>query len=387
MVVTGISMITANGDNKEEFVEQAQSGRGGIRKTDLFPTDRLRTDYFGQVKGQFAYEVEQEDQASRLECIFDHLTQQLLADADLTAAGFSEQNERACFSFATSVGANDYITAHVKGSILNSISKSNIYKLPVKMGIKGPVFVNTSACAAGTTAIGTAFSMVKSGVADIAVAGGVDPLTEFSSYGFHSLQSLSGSPCKPFDKNRDGITLGEGGALFVVEEYEAALKRGAHIYGEILGYGLGNDAYHATSPDPSGQGAYRVMSQALNQAGIEAEAVDYVNAHGTGTRINDSMEVKAIEALGCKCSVTSTKSQTGHCLAAAGAIEFAAAILSMTHERIFPNVNLEEEIESEGNIQFVRGQSLHRELNYVLSNSFAFAGNAASIVVGRYVDG
>lgn len=384
VVVTGMSVLCAGGNDKNAFMQNTRTGKCSIRKTDLFSTEKLRTDYFGQIEKPYIYEVEKEDQPSRLECLFADLGEQLLEDARLTKEEIAGKEERAGFSFATSVGANDYITAYVKGTMKNALAKSNLYKLPSALGIGGPVFVNTSACAAGTTAIGTAYSMLVSGAADMVIAGGIDPLTEFSSYGFHSLQNLSAVPCRPFDKNRDGITLGEGGALFVLEELTAARERGAHIYAELSGYGLGNDAYHATSPDPSGKGACRVMKQAMEQAGIQPEEVDYVNAHGTGTLINDSTEVKAMEQLGLSCAVTSTKSQIGHCLAAAGAIEFAATVLSMQEQEIFPGVHLSEEMETQAPIRFVKDRAEKRRIKYALSNSFAFAGNAAVAAIGRY---
>lgn len=384
VVVTGLSVMAANGRNKKEFLQHSAAGIGGIRKNSLFSTENLRTDYFGQIDRAYIYEVEALNQASRLETIFADLMNDLYLDAGLTVEIVEKKREKAGFSFATSVGANDYVTAHVKGNIQNSISKSNIHKLPEKLGIKGPIFINTSACSAGTTAIGTAFSLISSGEADFMIAGGIDPLTEFSSYGFHSLQNLSSSPCRPFDQKRDGITLGEGGALFVLEDYATAKERKAHIYGEILGYGLGNDAYHATSPDPSGAGAKRVMKQALKQSKISKDLIDYVNAHGTGTQINDSMEFKAIREINSNCFVSSTKSHTGHCLAAAGAVEFAAILLSIENEMIFANLNLEEALE-ENEKQLVRNTVINQKINYALSNSFAFAGNAASLAVRRSV--
>lgn len=377
-------MLCAGGNNKEEFIKNAKVGKCSISETDLFPTEKLRTNYFGQIKKPYIYEVVKLEDKSRLECMFCDLGEQLLEDGGITVDYIKNKKERAAFSFATSVGANDYITAHVKGTIKNSLGKSNIYKLPRQLGVGGAVFVNTSACAAGTTALGVAYSLITSGVADLVIAGGVDPLTEFSCYGFHSLQNLSSTPCRPFDRNRDGITLGEGGALFILEELSAAKERNAHIYAEILGYGLGNDAYHATSPDPSGNGAYRVMKQAIEQAGIEETEIDYINTHGTGTVINDGMEIKAIERLNSECVINSTKSQIGHCLAAAGAIEFAATVLSVESGEIYPSVNIEDEVEKSSNITIVKGTTKKKEVKHALSNSFAFAGNAASVAVGGY---
>ncbi|MGI6117473.1 MAG: beta-ketoacyl-[acyl-carrier-protein] synthase family protein [Bilifractor sp.] len=383
VVVTGLAMMSAGGNDEKEFTDHARNGFCGIRRTDLFPTDKLRTDFFGQLSRDYVYEVHTLEEKSRTECIFRDLADQLLADAGITADDIREMGGKAAFSMATSVGVNDYITAHVNGTLRESLARSNIYTMPESLGIRGAVYVNTSACAAGTTAIGTAYSLIRSGEADLVIAGGIDPLTEFSSYGFHSLRNLSGRPCRPFDRNRDGITLGEGGALFVVEDRESARKRGAKIRAEILGYGLGNDAYHPTSPDPTGQGACRVMEQAIEQAGISEKMIDYVNAHGTGTVINDDMEVKALDLLGAECTVTSTKSQIGHCLAAAGAIEFAATILSMEKEEIYPVLNLTDPIPLGKDQEYVIGQTEHRKIRYAMSNSFAFAGNAASVVIGR----
>lgn len=381
-----MGVIAANGSGAKEFLENSVNGRGGIRETDLFPTDKLRTAYFGQVRKDYIYEIESVEQPSRLEMIFDDLCAELLGDAGLTVGQIAGCGSRAAFSFATSVGTNDYTTAQVKGVLAHAISKSNLYKLPVKLGIKGPVFVNTSACSAGTTAAGTGFSLIRAGLADLVVAGGIDPLTEFSSFGFHALQSLSESPCKPFDRNRNGISIGEGGALFMLEELESAKRRGAAIYGELLGYGLGNDAYHPTSPDPTGMGAYRVMHQAVQQAGIADEEVEYVNAHGTGTVLNDDMEVKAIARLNGHPLVSSTKSLTGHCLAAAGAIELAATVLGIKEKMVVPTVSSTDMEFAESGMTFITGRGLDRSVRYALSNSFAFGGNAASILAGAYAD-
>ncbi|MBE9915095.1 beta-ketoacyl-[acyl-carrier-protein] synthase family protein [Paenibacillus donghaensis] len=386
VVVTGMSVIAANGNDKNEFFENSLNGVGGIRKTNLFPSDQLRTDYFGQVQKEYVYEIQSAQQDTRLENIFDDLCTDLLLDSGITVDDIRGFGYKAGFSFATSVGTNDYTTAHVKGILVNALSKSNLHKLPVKLGIQGPIFTNTSACSAGTTAIGTGFSLIKAGNADMVVAGGIDPLTEFSSYGFHALQSLSKEPCKPFDKNRSGISIGEGGALFLLEELQAAKSRNAKIYGEIIGYGLGNDAYHPTSPDPTGKGAYRVMSQAIEQSGLASEDIDYINAHGTGTVLNDDMEVKAMNDLGGNYHVSSTKSLIGHCLAAAGAIEMAATVLCVSEGAVFPTINSVDVEFDYPKITFVKHKGLDQPVKYALSNSFAFGGNAASILIGAYKD-
>ena len=383
VVITGVSVMCANGNNAQEFYQNLFDGKGGIRVTNLFPTDKLRTSYFGQIDCDYIYEVSSLEQKTRTESIIENLIMQLFDDAEVSPQFL--QTEKTAFSFATSVGTNDYITAHQKNTIPDSICKSNLYKFAKKLGVNGPIFVNTSACSAGTAAIGIGKSLIDAQICDMAIVGGADPLTEFSAYGFHALQSLSGSPCRPFDKNRDGITIGEGGALLMLETLEHAKARNAKIYAELLGYGLGNDAYHPTSPDPTGLGAYRVMAQAAEEGNVPIEKVEYINAHGTGTVINDDMEIKSFEKLKTDVMVSSTKSYTGHCLAGAGAIEAVAAVLTVYHNQVFATINSNQEtpIEHSTSISLIMNETRNVTVNYALSNSFAFGGSDASILLGK----
>lgn len=386
VVVTAMSVMNCNGNNKEEFFINLLQGKVGIDKCTIFNTKNLCTDYVGEIKrDDFTYEIESIEQDTRVICIFKELVNQLFEDSDLSIEYIRNMEERACMSVATSVGSDDYIIEAVKNSHDDLLAYNQSAEFAKICGVNGTCYTNVSACSAGTTAAGTAYSLIKSGRADLVITGGLDPLTEFSCYGFHSLQNMSDEPCTPFDVNRKGINIGEGGALFIFEDYENAKKRKAKIYAEICGYGLGNDAYHPTSPDPSGNGALRVMKSALSEGNISPNDIDYINAHGTGTILNDSMELKAISNLNSNkpIDVSSTKSMTGHCLAGAGAIELAASIFSICNDSIFPTANLKKEDSDYENINLIKGKAIKKEINTVLSNSFAFGGNSSSILLRK----
>jgi 3-oxoacyl-[acyl-carrier-protein] synthase II len=253
-------------------------------------------------------------------------------------------------------------------------------------GVQGGCWVSSAACAAGTTAAGMAFDFIKNGFCEICFAGGADPLTKVTAMGFHSLKSLSKGVCNPFDKNRDGINIGEGAAFFIFETLESAKKRGARIYGEITGYGLANDAYHITGPDPEGAGLIAAMREAARESEIMFSDISHINAHGTGTVINDQTEIKAIEDLyadsGVLPSVTSTKALAGHCMGASGAVELAALLLAIKNQRYQPLPNLKNPIGSRGAMTGAEGYDF--EIRLALSNSMAFGGNIASIAVRRF---
>ena len=234
--------------------------------------------------------------------------------------------------------------------------------------------------------IGITFDMIKNDKVDMVIAGGADQMTEFSCVGFHALKSLSNYKCKPFDKKRDGINIGEAGAFFLVEELQHALDRNAKIYGEILGYGINNDAYHITSPSPDGEGAKASMKMALKDTGVELSQIDYINAHGTGTELNDSMESKAINDLfDHAVTVSSTKATIGHCMAASGALEFAAVLLAIKYGQVPPTLGLTDKMDECEKMDY-NTELRDKNVEYAMSNSFAFAGNSASILVETYKD-
>ena len=396
IVITGMGVYCSAGRNVDELYQQLHNNQTGIKQFQLFNTQGLNSDYFGAVNDSLPRDVENVEDESRLVHIIEKLINELIESGNISKSDIEDMLERCQLSFATSVGLNEYRTGYVDARNHGSHTSGWMTKIPEylirpfqnKLGIRGAYSINSAACTAGTTAIGTAVTSIRCDLADMVVVCAVDPLTQSAAYGFNSLNNVSHSICNPFDKSIDGITLGEGGAIFILEEYEHAKRRNAKIYCEVFGYGIGNDAYHITSPDISGNGAYRVMKRALDDAGVKAEDIDYINTHGTGTERNDNTEIAAIKLLyegidHKKVYVTSTKSYIGHCLAAAGGIELVATILSINHNEIFPNYGLQNCLADIPDIEFVKEHNVYSEIQYAISNSYAFAGSSASVVVGK----
>ena len=252
------------------------------------------------------------------------------------------------------------------------------------VGTRGPRAMISTACSAGANAIGFAHDKLWNGEADVMLAGGTDALTFFSLSGFGIMGSLSVGPCAPYSRS-DGLSLGEGAAMIVLEPMQRALDRGAEVLGELLGWGTSADAYHQSAPDPSGRGAALAMRRALDQAGLTPDDVSYVNGHGTATPANDGMERKVLGgffgARAPEVPCSSTKSQIGHTLGAAGAIETVVSVLATRHDQLPPTVNFE--LAPESDLDFVPNQSRSHPVRVAMSNSYAFGGSNASLVVGK----
>jgi 3-oxoacyl-[acyl-carrier-protein] synthase II len=265
-------------------------------------------------------------------------------------------------------------------------------QVSIRHGFKGPNHAVVTACSTGAHAIGDAARLIQFGDADVMLAGGAEnPICEIGIAGFNACKALSTShrddpksASRPYDQNRDGFVMGEGAGVLVLEEYEHAIKRGAKIYAEILGYGLSGDAHHITAPASDGNGGYRSMQAAIKRAGLEADSIDYINAHGTST-MADTIELCAVERLlGTKAesaTMSSTKSAIGHLLGAAGAVEAIFSILAIRDQIAPPTLNLHEPVPSTLNLAPLK--AVEREINVVLSNSFGFGGTNASLVLGK----
>ena len=398
VVITGIGIIASNGKGKTEFFNNCYNGRSGLKKCTLFETSNFNTQIAGEINEiKYPYESENPYEKSRIEYLIEDCIEELLADSRLNATKISALKERACLSFATSLGTNCNLLQYEKEINQGKDAKRewmiSIAKLVpgIKeiLGIEGGCFTTTTACAASTTGIGIGYDLIKFGKADLVIVGGADPLNEFSYYGFNALHALTKSICKPFDRERDGINIGEGCGFITLESIESAKRRNAKIYGEIFGYGINNDAYHITSPDPEGRGAYLSMKMACEQGENNLESINYINAHGTGTKLNDSMELKAIQKLFGNCKeevlVSSIKPLVGHCLAAAGIIEFILTILSIENVLCVGNVNLQNVINENGckNVVLLKSNK-KKKITKALTNNFAFAGNTASILLGKF---
>ena len=269
--------------------------------------------------------------------------------------------------------------------------------IAIKYGIKGPCHTTVTACASGTDAIGAAFQAIKHGIVDTAITGGTEgAITRLAVAGFCRIHALSTAyndtptkACRPFDKNRDGFILAEGAGMLVLEELESAKKRGATILGEILGYGMTNDAFHLTAPNPEGEGAAKAMGKAIDEAGIRYDQIDYINAHGTSTEANDVMETKAIKLAfkehAYNLKVSSTKSMTGHLVAAAGAVEAIVCLLAL-RDQYFPcTLNLEEK-DPECDLDYVPNKGQNGTIRYALSESLGFGGHNGALVIGPYTE-
>jgi len=264
--------------------------------------------------------------------------------------------------------------------IANYPPQKQIVDAMEKFGINVPAQVIANACASGTNAIGHAFNAIRTGRYQRILAGGYDALSELVFVGFDSLQAATPEKCRPFDSNRSGMVLGEGAALFALEEFESARRRGAEILGEILGYGISTDNHHLTQPNPDGSGPRRAMEQALAQAELKPKQVGYINAHGTATVLNDTAEGKAIIELFGEVPVSSTKSMMGHSLGAAGAIEAVVSLLALQHQFLPPNINFRA---AELALNIVANQPRDAQFDCAVSNSFGFGGTNATIVLRK----
>jgi 3-oxoacyl-[acyl-carrier-protein] synthase II len=245
----------------------------------------------------------------------------------------------------------------------------------------------STACSSSATSIGYGFDLVRSGTHNIVVTGGSEALSELTFAGFNSLRQLDPEYCRPFDKNRQGLSLGEGAAIFVLEDYGHARQRGANIYAELLGYAINSDAYHMTSPHPKAIGMINVMTAALERAGVGVEGIDYINTHGTGTKINDRTETKAVKAvfgsdIAHNLSLSSIKSMVGHCLGASGAIETAATVMAIQDQAVPPTIHLDTP-DKTCDLDYTPNRSRQRDIRVALCNSFAFGGNNTCIVLAK----
>ncbi|SFW72527.1 beta-ketoacyl-[acyl-carrier-protein] synthase family protein [Chitinophaga sancti] len=397
VVVTGIGAISALGNNIAEMTESLENGS---IKYNAIPSDRFSTAHklFANNRGfMMDYDLYQSSwdkdvsimSEVAVKCIREALESAHLSEDELHA-------NNAGLIIGTSVGASFPILQRIRKSVQENEDDYELalYSTPKILGkiarafkLNGYVSAISTACASGTNSIGRAFDLIENGKADIMISGGMDIFTELTYTGFNSLMAISKTKCKPFTKSRDGMSLGDGCAILILESLESAVERGATIYAEIKGYHILNEAYHATAPHPDGIYALKCMKSALAYGGMSTEDVDYINAHGTGTGKNDSAELKGCEALlhekTTKTYVGSTKCLTGHTLGAAGSIEAIISILSMQHNALYANYEADDLPESE-KIEFVTQNKNNIPLDTVLSNSFGFGGNMASILLTKY---
>ena len=398
VIITGIGVASAIGQDKGSFWSALCQSKCGIGPVDLFDASGYRSrigaqvpniDFFSRLPAQQCRRM------GRCDVIGLWAADEALREASILERGLPPERIGVVLG-AGSGGVREgeqYRRQLYEGrvrarpSLLMPFPACNITDAVANLhGFLGPRSTIATACSSSATAIGYAATLIHSGQADVVVAGGAESLSELTFAGFNALRSVDRLTCRPFDKYREGLVLGEGAGILVLESQRVAKADGMRGYASVLGYGICADAYHMTSPDPKGQGAERSMSQALINAGVSVEAVDYINAHGTGTRINDSTETMAIKRLfgrrAHSIPVSSTKSAIGHCLGAAGAMEAAATILALRHGVLPPTLNLQEP-DPDCDLDYVANEARPADIQVALSNSFAFGGNNTTLAFRR----
>ncbi|MCR4928678.1 MAG: beta-ketoacyl-[acyl-carrier-protein] synthase family protein [Lachnospiraceae bacterium] len=389
-VVTGLGMVNAIGKNVEECWENALKGTPGIDKVKSVNSDNCYAHLGAEVADE---NIEINDKVDRVSSLCLQASKEALKDAGIDG---NVDADRMGVIMGSCVGGvvsiENYIEKGEKTEDINKMSIASIANHVANMaGAKGVVTNIGNACAASTMSVAYACELIRAGVGDVFIAGGADAFASVPFAGFTALHALSENACSPFNHS-NGITLGEGAGAIIVESYEHAVKRGAHIYCDVLSAGISSDAHHITAPRPDGIGQMYAIRRALDKSGVDKKDLDYINAHGTGTAKNDEAEFLSIHTIfddsNDHLSVSSTKAMVGHCLGAAGAIEAVYAIKALTDNKVPPTIgysaeDLEALKEKAGKIDFMPNDMKEKELNYVMSNSFAFGGSNASIIFAK----
>jgi len=407
VVVTGLGAITPIGNTLAEYWEGLLSGRNGIGPITLFDPSRHDCRIAGEVKGFSPHDYMDRKEAKRMDRFAQFAvsaSKQAIADAQFV---INELNaEQVGVLIGTGVGGLKVLEDQQEVYLTRGPDRCSPFMIPMMIsnmaagltaihtGAKGPNSCTVTACAAGAHAVGDAFRLIQRGYAQAMICGGSEAaVTPLSVAGFSAARALSTRnddpvhACRPFSRDRDGFVMGEGSGILLLEELEHALSRGARIYAEIVGYGMTCDAYHMTSPVPSGEGATRAMQLALKDAGLIPEQVSYINAHGTSTQVNDATETGAIKnALGeyaYKVAISSTKSMTGHLLGGSGGIEAVASVMAVANDQIPPTINLTNP-DPTCDLDYVPNHSRNQKLEVVLSNSFGFGGHNVTLAFKKY---
>ncbi len=406
VVITGLGALTPIGNNIGEFWEGLKNGVSGSDWITNFDAEKFKTRFACEVKDFDASEHFDRKELRKLDPFAQYAmvaTEEALQDAGFDLE--SVDRDRVGVIYTSGIGGmltyQNELQNFFEGDgtprfspffIPRMIADITAGHISMKYGFRGPNFATVSACASSTNAIIDAFTYIRIGYADMFFAGGSEATIIESGFGgFNSMQAMSTnndeykSASRPFDKTRDGFVMGEGAGTLVLEEYEHAVKRGAKIYAEVIGCGMSADAYHLTAPHPDGLGARLVMQNALKDANMTPEEVDYINVHGTATPLGDISETKAIKEVfgdfAYKLNISATKSMTGHLLGAAGAVESIAAILALKNGIVPPTINYTTpDPELDNKLNFTLNKAQEREINVSLSNTFGFGGHNTSVL-------
>ena len=412
VVITGLGALSPLGHSVDELWSGLIAGRSGVDLITQFDTGELPCKIAGEVKDfkptdyiNFK-EARRMGRASQLAVATAH---QALADAGLPTTLPEELQERAGVCVGTALGpferSDEEIQTYRKRgwraaspfALTSSLANMPAHHVSMLAKTKGPIATPVNACASGTQALFEGAEFIRRGQADLMIAGGVEGLIiEYAIAGFSAMRALASNnddparASRPFDKNRDGFVLSEGCGLMILESLEHARARGAHIYAELLGGASSSDAYHMAAPDPTGAGAVRAMQWALHDAGVDVSEVDYINAHGSGTPLNDSMETLAIKKLfgeqAYNIPISSSKSMIGHCMGSAGTLEAIACVKTIQTGIIHPTINYETP-DPDCDLDYVPNVARQAPVRVALSNSFGLGGNNACVVLGNYQNG
>lgn len=411
VVITGLGALTPIGNNVKEFWQGLANGVSGAAPITHFDATNAKTQFACEVKN---FDVSEHFERKEIRK-YDTFSQYGLVTAQeaMDNSGLDLDKidkDMAGVIWASGIGGirtfEEEITDFVNGDGTLRFSPFFIPKMiadicaghiSIKYGFRGPNFCTVSACASSAHAISEAFMYIRLGKANVMICGGSEAaITHAGLGGFSSMKALSQrnddpkTASRPFDKDRDGFVLGEGAGALVLEEYEHAKQRGAHIYAEIIGSGLTADAYHMTAPHPEGLGAMRAMKLAIEEGGVKLEDIDYINTHGTSTALGDKAEIAAIVQLfgehAKKINIDSTKSMTGHLLGAAGAIEAVATALAIENSLIPPTINHFTDDEELPQLNYTFNKAQKRDIKVALSNTFGFGGHNASLAFKKLVD-
>jgi len=408
VVVTGLGVISAVGNDTASFWSALKEGKSGIGMLTTFDAREFDSRIAGEVKGfnPAAYGLSDKD-IRRMEKFVQYAVAS--ARQAITNAGLDldkEDRNRIGVLVGSGIGSLHIIEEAHSLFLQKGPSRITPFLIPrlivneaagqisISFRVKGPNSCVATACASGSHAIGDAFRIIERGDADIMIAGGTEScITVLGVGGFCALKALSTrndepeKASRPFDRERDGFVMAEGAGIVILENLEHAKKRKAHIYAEMVGYGMSADAYHMTAPDPDGDGAMRAMLEALKDANLRPEEVNYINAHGTSTKLNDKIETLAInKAFGShakKLMVSSTKSMTGHLLGAAGGVEFIASCLAIEESIVPPTINYEYP-DPECNLDYVPNTARRAKVDVAMSNSLGFGGHNATLIVKKF---
>ncbi len=412
VVVTGIGALTPIGNTKEEYWNALKEGKSGAAPITLFDASQFKTKFACEVKDFNVADFIHRREAKRMDR-FSHFAM-VTAEEAFDDSGLDTEKldlDRCGVIWGAGIGGlktlEDEISTFALG---DGRPKHNPFMIPkmipdiapglisIKYGFRGMNYATVSACASASHAMINAVDYIKLGKADVIISGGSEAAVTMTGMGgFNSMKALSESndnpatASRPFDKDRNGFVLGEGGATLILEEYEHARKRGAKIYAEVLGSGMTADAHHITAPHPEGIGAANVMKLALADSGLNPEDVNYVNVHGTSTPLGDIAESQAIlKVFGDKAydlNISSTKSMTGHLLGAAGAVEAVACILALQENIVPPTINhFTDDPEIDAKLNFTFNSAQEREVNVAISNTFGFGGHNTSIAFKKFID-